>query len=93
MLSESNHRPIPGVRLIHGAIDENPGTIPFQSDRLFEAVRGSGGIVRLLMLPFEGHGYRARESVEHVLWEQLEWFDRYVKNARPSARHRKQSTE
>ncbi len=69
--------------LIHGAIDENPGTIPHQSDRLFEAVRGTGGTTRLVMLPFEGHGYRARESVEHVLWEQLEWFDRYVKNAEP----------
>ncbi len=69
--------------LIHGAIDENPGTIPYQSDRLFEAVRGTGGTTRLVMLPHEGHGYRARESVEHVLWEQLEWFDRYVKNAEP----------
>ncbi len=67
--------------IIHGAVDENPGTIPFQSDRLFEAVRGTGGTTRLLMLPFEGHGYRARESVEHVLAEQLEWFDRYVKGA------------
>ena len=47
--------------------------------------RGCGGTARLLMLPFEGHGYRARESVEHVLWEQLEWFDRYVKNAEPRA--------
>jgi dipeptidyl aminopeptidase/acylaminoacyl peptidase len=69
--------------LIHGAIDENPGTIPYQSDRLFEAVRGTGGTTRLVMLPHEGHGYRARESVEHVLWEQLQWFDRYVKNGSP----------
>jgi dipeptidyl aminopeptidase/acylaminoacyl peptidase len=69
--------------LIHGQIDENPGTIPYQSDRLFEAVRGSGGTTRLVMLPYEGHGYRARESVEHVLWEQISWFDRYVKNAGP----------
>ena len=67
--------------LIHGAIDENPGTIPFQSERLFEAVRGVGGTVRWLSLPYEGHGYRAKESVEHVLWEQFEWFDRYVKEA------------
>jgi dipeptidyl aminopeptidase/acylaminoacyl peptidase len=65
--------------VIHGAIDENPGTIPFQSERLFEAVRGVGGTARWVSLPFEGHGYRARESVEHVLWEQLEWFGRYVK--------------
>jgi dipeptidyl aminopeptidase/acylaminoacyl peptidase len=69
--------------LIHGDIDENPGTIPYQSDRLFEAVRGCGGTTRLVMLPYEGHGYRARESIEHVLWEQIEWFDRYVKNAEP----------
>ena len=47
----------------------------------FEAVRGSGGTARLVLLPFEDHGYRARESVEHVLWEQIRWFDEYVKNA------------
>ena len=67
--------------LIHGELDENPGTISFQSERLFEAVRGVGGTVRLVMLPHEGHGYRAKESVEHVLWEQLEWFDEHVKGA------------
>jgi dipeptidyl aminopeptidase/acylaminoacyl peptidase len=66
--------------LIHGARDENPGTIPFQSERLFEAIRGSGGSARWVSLPYEGHGYAARESVEHVLAEQLEWFDRYVRD-------------
>ena len=70
--------------LIHGAIDENPGTIAFQSERLFEAVRGVGGTVRWVSLPHEGHGYRARESVEHVLWEQFQWFDRHVKGANPA---------
>ena len=69
--------------LIHGAIDENPGTIPYQSDRLFEAVRGSGGTARLVMLPYEGHGYRARESVEHVLWEQITWFEQHLAKAPP----------
>ena len=47
----------------------------------FEGVRGSGGTARLVLLPYEDHGYRARESVEHVLWEQLRWFDLYVKGA------------
>jgi dipeptidyl aminopeptidase/acylaminoacyl peptidase len=47
----------------------------------FEAVRGSGGTARLVLLPYEDHGYRARESVEHVLWEQLRWFDEYLKGA------------
>ena len=69
--------------IIHGAIDANPGTVALQSEKLFEAVRGVGGTTRLIMLPFESHGYRARESVEHVMAEQIEWFDRYVKNAKP----------
>jgi len=69
------------VLIIHGDDDSNPGTLTFQSEVFFEAVRGSGGTARLLLLPFEDHGYRARESVEHVLWEQLRWFDKYVKSA------------
>ena len=67
------------VLVIHGNDDSNPGTLTFQSEVFFEAVRGSGGTTRLVLLPFEDHGYRARESVEHVLWEQLRWFDKYVK--------------
>jgi len=69
------------VLIIHGDDDSNPGTLTFQSEVFFEAVRGSGGTARLVLLPFEDHGYRARESVEHVLWEQLRWFDKYVKSA------------
>jgi dipeptidyl aminopeptidase/acylaminoacyl peptidase len=69
------------ILIMHGQIDENPGTIPFQSDRLYDAVRGSGGTARLVMLPYEGHGYLARESVEQVVAEQLDWFDRWVKPA------------
>jgi dipeptidyl aminopeptidase/acylaminoacyl peptidase len=69
------------VLVIHGDDDSNPGTLTFQSEVFFEAVRGSGGTARLLLLPYEDHGYRARESVEHVLWEQLRWFDKYVKGA------------
>jgi dipeptidyl aminopeptidase/acylaminoacyl peptidase len=69
------------VLIIHGDDDFNPGALTFQSEVFFEAVRGSGGTARLVLLPFEDHGYRARESVEHVLWEQLRWFDKYVKGA------------
>jgi dipeptidyl aminopeptidase/acylaminoacyl peptidase len=69
------------VLIIHGAADSNPGTLTFQSEVFFEAVRGAGGTARLVLLPFEDHGYRARESVEHVLWEQLEWFDAHLKQA------------
>lgn len=69
--------------LIHGEVDQNPGTVPLQSEKLYEAVRGCGGTVRLVMLPHEGHGYQARESVETVLAEWVDWLDKYVKNAGP----------
>jgi len=72
--------------LIHGEADANPGTVPLQSEKLFEAVRGNGGTVRLVMLPFESHGYTAMESTEHVLYEMLAWFDKYVKKASPRTR-------
>jgi dipeptidyl aminopeptidase/acylaminoacyl peptidase len=68
--------------LIHGQADDNAGTFPIQSERLYHAVRGNGGTVRLVMLPHESHGYRARESVEHTLYEMISWFDKYVKNAK-----------
>jgi dipeptidyl aminopeptidase/acylaminoacyl peptidase len=66
--------------LIHGAADNNPGTFPIQSDRLFAAMQGLGGRVRYVSLPAESHGYRARESALHVLWEQVRWLDMHVKN-------------
>ena len=71
--------------LIHGEADENDGTFPIQSQRMYEAVRGNGGTVRLVFLPHEAHTYRARETVEHVLWEKFAWFDKYVKNGRPAS--------
>jgi dipeptidyl aminopeptidase/acylaminoacyl peptidase len=69
--------------LIHGAEDNNPGTFPIQSERLFHAIKGNGGSARYVVLPHESHAYRARESVLHVLAEMIEWFDRHVKGARP----------
>ncbi len=68
------------VLIIHGDDDSNPGTLTGQSEVFYEAVRGSGGTARLVLLPFEDHGYRAKESIEHVIWEQLNWFDKHVKN-------------
>lgn len=72
--------------LIHGEADNNPGTFPLQSERLFHAIKGNGGTVRFVSLPHESHGYIARESVEHTLFEMITWFDKHVKNAgSPSA--------
>src|SRR5271157_1249636 len=73
------------ILLIHGEADNNSGTFPIQSDRMYRAIKGNGGSVRYVTLPEEAHGYTARESIEHVLWEMLTWFDRYVKNAAPAS--------
>lgn len=66
--------------LIHGAEDNNSGTYPIQSERLYEAMKGLGGTVRYVSLPAEGHGYRSREAVGHVLWEMVTWLDEHVKD-------------
>jgi dipeptidyl aminopeptidase/acylaminoacyl peptidase len=57
--------------LIHGEADDNDGAFPVQSERMYEAARGNGGTVRLVFLPVEAHGYRGRETIEHVNWEKL----------------------
>ena len=69
--------------LIHGEADVNPGTVPLQSELLYEAIRGNGGTARLVMLPYESHGYAAMESNEQVLYESIAWFEKYVKHAPP----------
>ncbi len=64
--------------LVHGEVDDNSGTFPLQSQRLFAAIQGNGGIARLVLLPHEAHGYQARESVLHVVAESFEWLHRWV---------------
>ena len=73
------------VLLIHGQRDDNSGTFPIQSERLFAAIKGNGGDVRYVQLPLEPHGYTARETQRHLLWEYINWLDKYVKNAPPRA--------
>jgi dipeptidyl aminopeptidase/acylaminoacyl peptidase len=67
------------ILLIHGDADNNPGTFTLQSERLFQAIKGNGGTARLVLLPFESHGYAARENILHMLWEMDTWMERYVK--------------
>ena len=66
--------------LIHGEEDNNSGTFPVQSVRFFNAIKGHGGTSKLVMLPKESHGYRAKESILHMLYEMDSWLERYVKN-------------
>ena len=74
------------VLFIHGEADDNTGTFPIQSERMYQAVRGNGGTVRLVTLPLEAHGYSSRETIEHVLHEMISWFDKHVKNAPPRSK-------
>jgi dipeptidyl aminopeptidase/acylaminoacyl peptidase len=69
--------------LIHGEADNNPGTFPINSERLFNAVKGHGGTVKLVMLPYESHGYAGKENILHMLHEQGQWLEKYVKKSEP----------
>lgn len=73
------------VLFIHGEQDNNSGTFPIQSERLFAAIKGMGGTARLVMLPNESHGYRARESILHMLAETHAWLEQHVKPPKPAA--------
>lgn len=75
------------ILLIHGEADNNSGTFPMQSERLYAALKGHGATARLVMLPHESHGYQAKESVMHTLWEMHQWLEKHVKNraAAPAA--------
>lgn len=68
--------------LIHGDADNNPGTFPINSERLYNAIKGHGGTVRFVSLPYESHGYSGRENVLHMLHEQYEWLEKYVKQGK-----------
>lgn len=67
--------------LIHGEMDNNTGTFPIQSERMYNAIKGHGGTVKFVSLPYESHGYAGKENVLHVLAEQFEWLEKYVKGA------------
>ena len=71
------------ILLMHGEADDNSGTFPIQSERFYMALKGHGATVRYETLPFEAHGYAGRETLLHILAERINWFDKYVKNAKP----------
>jgi dipeptidyl aminopeptidase/acylaminoacyl peptidase len=71
------------ILLVHGMADNNTGTYPIQSERMYAALKGNGGTARYVQLPAESHGYAARESVGHTLFEMLSWLDQWVKAPKP----------
>ncbi|MBL7739264.1 MAG: prolyl oligopeptidase family serine peptidase [Chitinophagaceae bacterium] len=76
------------ILLVHGEMDNNTGTYPIQSERMFNAIKGNGGTVKYLSLPYESHGYQGRENILHLLNEQYQWLEKYVKNT-PKAEENK----
>ncbi len=70
------------ILLIHGEADDNTGTFPINSERLFAAIKGNGGTVRFVFLPYEAHSYRGKENLLHMLWEQYQWLEKYVKGGK-----------
>ena len=67
------------ILLTHGELDNNSGTFPIQSERLYNAIKGHGGTVRYVQLPYESHGYSGKENVLHMLWEMDSWLKTYLK--------------
>ena len=69
------------ILLVHGEMDDNTGTYPIQTERMYNAIKGNGGTAKYVSLPYEAHGYRGRENILHMLNEQFTWLEKYVKNA------------
>lgn len=70
------------ILLIHGGLDENTGTFPVQSQRLYQALSYFGYTSRYVVLPYESHGYKATQSNYQLWWETINWLDKHVKNAK-----------
>jgi dipeptidyl aminopeptidase/acylaminoacyl peptidase len=77
--ADSIKRPI---LLIHGMVDDNSGTFPIQSERMYMALKGLGATVEYVQLPDEAHAYRARETAGDVVARMINWYDKYVKNGK-----------
>ncbi|HRX68921.1 MAG TPA: prolyl oligopeptidase family serine peptidase [Tenuifilaceae bacterium] len=67
------------ILFIHGEDDNNSGTFPMQTERMYSAIKGHGGTARMVMLPFESHGYQSRQSVLHTAWEMDTWLEKWLK--------------
>jgi len=87
LIYTQHHRVLGRMQLMltYGEADDNSGPFPIQSERKYQAIKGNGGTVRYVTLPYEAHGYVGLESSEHTLWEMLTWYDRWVKNVPASA--------
>jgi dipeptidyl aminopeptidase/acylaminoacyl peptidase len=66
--------------MYHGMMDQNVGTDPINSPRLFHALNGLGKTTSMYLYPFEDHGPATRETTLDLWARWAAWLDKYVKN-------------
>jgi dipeptidyl aminopeptidase/acylaminoacyl peptidase len=66
--------------MYHGYADQNVGTDPDNSIRLYHALNGLGKTTALYMYPLEDHGPASRETLLDLWARWAAWLDKYVKN-------------
>jgi dipeptidyl aminopeptidase/acylaminoacyl peptidase len=71
--------------MYHGMDDQNVGTAPDHSRRLFHVLNGLGKTAALYMYPYEDHGPATEETIMDLWARWVAWLDRYVKNGGASA--------
>lgn len=66
--------------MYHGLGDQNVGTDPINSPRLFQALNGLGKTAAMYLYPFEDHGPATKETLLDLWGRWSAWLDKYVKN-------------
>jgi dipeptidyl aminopeptidase/acylaminoacyl peptidase len=80
--------------LYHGMEDQNVGTNPINSERMFQALDGLGKTAALFMYPFEDHGQIAQETRLDMWARWTAWLDKYVKGPnKPITQQQQQQQE
>jgi len=65
--------------MYHGMEDQNVGTDPINSERMFDAMEALGKTAALYKYPYEDHGQIAEETILDQWARFVAWLDKYVK--------------
>ena len=71
--------------MYHSEEDQNTGTDPVNSIRLFHALQSMGKPASLFMYPYEDHGPLMKDTLLDQWGRWVAWLDLYVKNASTTA--------
>ncbi len=69
--------------MYHGLFDQNVGTFPIHSPRMFHALNGLDKDVAMYLYPWEEHGPAARETLLDLWARWAAWLDKWVMNPAP----------